>query len=92
MYVDTLMTESNNDIAQAAASKDPAVGLRAVWALRVLCDRLEDMQVNNARKQGWTWQQIADALNVSRQAVHKKHGLRLRAENELRKLVEERKR
>jgi biotin operon repressor len=30
--------------------------------------------VEHARAQGWSWQQIADALGVSRQAVHKKHG------------------
>ena len=27
-----------------------------------------------ARAHGWTWQQIGDALGVSRQAAHKKHG------------------
>ena len=26
-----------------------------------------------ARRQGWSWQDIADALEVSKQAVHKKH-------------------
>jgi hypothetical protein len=36
----------------------------------------EALQVDNARKQGWSWQQIADALGVSKQAVHKKHGER----------------
>ena len=30
--------------------------------------------MENARERGWSWQQIADALGVSRQAVHKKHG------------------
>jgi hypothetical protein len=40
----------------------------------VLLETLEDLQVHNAREQGWSWQQIADSLGVSRQAVHKKHG------------------
>ena len=31
------------------------------------------MQVRNAREQGWSWQAIADVLQVSRQAVHQKH-------------------
>jgi DNA-binding NarL/FixJ family response regulator len=31
------------------------------------------LQVANARAQGWSWQQIADSLAVSRQAVHKKY-------------------
>jgi len=61
-------------LADETASRDPAVGLHAVASLRVLLETLEDLQVNNAREQGWSWQQIADELGVSRQAVHKKHG------------------
>jgi hypothetical protein len=61
-------------LAQEAGSRDPAVGLRAVRSLRELADRLEKLQVENARELGWTWQQIALCLGVSRQAVHKKHG------------------
>jgi DNA-directed RNA polymerase specialized sigma24 family protein len=60
-------------LAAAAGSKDPAVGLRAVAALRNLLERLEELNVDNARAQGWSWQEIALALGVSRQAVHKKH-------------------
>ena len=26
------------------------------------------------RERGWSWQQIAEALGVSKQAVHQKHG------------------
>jgi transcriptional regulator len=48
--------------------------LRGVRALRELADRLEIVQVDSARAQGWSWQQIADQLGVSRQAAHKKHG------------------
>ena len=58
----------------AAVSDDPAVGLRAVRSLRTLAERLEALQVGRARTLGWSWQDIADALGVSRQAVHKKHG------------------
>jgi DNA-directed RNA polymerase specialized sigma24 family protein len=64
------------DTAQVAAdagSRDPAVGLRAVRALRALTERLEELQVRNAREQGWTWQEIATLLGVTRQAVHKKY-------------------
>jgi 16S rRNA G527 N7-methylase RsmG len=61
------------DLATDAADADPAVGLRAVAALRKLLDRLEALQVDNARSLGWSWQAIADELHVSRQAVHKKH-------------------
>ncbi|WP_370618034.1 helix-turn-helix domain-containing protein [Mumia qirimensis] len=54
--------------------RDPAIGLRAVRALGDLAERLERLQVERARELGWSWQQIADALGVSRQAAHKKHG------------------
>ena len=64
------------DVAGAAASKDPAVGLGAVRALRTLADRLEDVHVASARDQGWSWQAVADVLQVSRQAVHQKHSQR----------------
>ena len=67
------MTQAT-ELADATASKDPEVGLRAVASLRVLLETLEELQVRNAREQGWSWQQIAAELGVSRQAVHKKHG------------------
>lgn len=61
------------DPVAAATSDDPSTGLRAIRALRELADRLETLQVTRARDLGWSWQQIADALGVTRQAVHKKH-------------------
>lgn len=69
------MTEATT-LAAAAGSPDPRVGLRAVLALRRLLERLEAIQVSNAREQGWSWQAIAEALEVSRQAVHQKHNKR----------------
>jgi DNA-directed RNA polymerase specialized sigma24 family protein len=70
-YVDTMT--STPDLASAAADADPRTGLRAVRALRRLTEQLEASQVGRARDQGWSWQEIADVLGVSRQAVHKKH-------------------
>ncbi|AZG48028.1 helix-turn-helix domain-containing protein [Gordonia insulae] len=64
------------DLAGDAASSDPARGLAAVRALRTLADRLEDVQVANARANGWSWQSIAEILQISRQAVHQKHAHR----------------
>jgi hypothetical protein len=72
------MTEATK-LASAAGSTDPAVGLRAVLALRRLLESLEVLQVDNARGRGWSWQEIADSLGVSRQAVHKKHAGRVDA-------------
>jgi hypothetical protein len=62
------------DAATAATSRDPGVGLRAVAALRQLVEHLEVLQVDSARRHGWSWEEIGRALGVSRQAVHKKHG------------------
>ncbi|MEU8136396.1 HTH domain-containing protein [Streptodolium elevatio] len=62
------------DLATKAGDRDPRVGLRAVAALRRLLEQLESVQVRSARNQGWSWQEIAQELGVSRQAVHKKHG------------------
>ena len=61
------------EVAAAASSTDPAVGLAAVSSLRGLLESLEELQVGNARAKGWTWEQIAAQLHVSRQAVHKKY-------------------
>jgi hypothetical protein len=48
--------------------------LRAVRALRRLAERVEAEQVARARDQGWSWQQIADGLGMTRQSVHAKYG------------------
>ncbi|HEX5950647.1 MAG TPA: HTH domain-containing protein [Actinomycetota bacterium] len=60
-------------LAGAAGDADPRVGLRAVAALRKVVEQLEALQVRNARGAGWSWQEIANELGVTRQAVHKKH-------------------
>jgi DNA-directed RNA polymerase specialized sigma24 family protein len=65
--------------AEEAVPRDPAEGLAAAVALRRLADRLEAGQVERAILEGWTWEEIATALGVSRQAVHKKHAKRVRA-------------
>ena len=59
--------------------RDPADGLAAVVALRRLADQVEDSEVERAVRDGWTWSLIAEALGVTRQAVHKKHARRLKA-------------
>ena len=56
---------------------DPADGLAAVVALRRLADQLEDAEVEHALREGWSWTQVAEALGITRQAVHKKHAKRL---------------
>jgi hypothetical protein len=62
--------------------------LAAVVALRVLADQLEDAGVEHALRDGWSWTEVAQALGITRQAVHKKHlrrvadaGIELRRRN-----------
>ncbi|GGF42178.1 HTH domain-containing protein [Microbacterium sorbitolivorans] len=69
--------ESTRTARAAADTTDPRAGLRAVASLRTLADSLELRQVEAALRAGMTWQQIADALGVTRQAVHKKYSKRI---------------
>ena len=62
----------------ASLPEDPASAIAAVHALRRLADRMEREAVERAVDEGWTWQQVADALGVTRQAAHKRHAARLR--------------
>jgi hypothetical protein len=55
------------------SSEDPATGLRASLALHRLAERVEANQVASAREKGWSWQQIGDALGITRQSVHTKY-------------------
>jgi hypothetical protein len=61
------------EVAAATGSQAPDVGLAAVAALRGLVEVLEALQVENARARGWSWQDIAARLGVTKQAVHKKY-------------------
>ena len=63
----------DTNLAAGVDSTDPAEGLRAVRSLRELAERLERLHVARARSLGWSWQEIATVLGVSRQAVHQKH-------------------
>ena len=62
------------ELAAEAASEDPEVGLAAVASLRALLSAVEELQVRRARELGWSWQQIAERLGVSKQAVHQMYG------------------
>lgn len=46
-------------------------------ALRALTERLEILQVQSARELGWSWQDIAERLGVTKQTVHRKYGQRI---------------
>ena len=65
-------------LSEGSPETDPATGLRAVAALHRLAERVEATHVAAARMQGWTWEQIGDALGVTRQSVHAKYGKQVR--------------
>lgn len=66
----------DSGLAGRRASDDPAVGLRAVGALHRLAEQVEARSVKLARDRGWSWEQIGDALGISRQSAHAKYGRR----------------
>jgi hypothetical protein len=70
--------EERYDLDMTTTPEDPAASIAAVIGLRRLADRMERDAVQRAVDDGWTWQQIAQALGVTRQAAHKRHAARLR--------------
>jgi hypothetical protein len=62
-----------DELSANLSSDDPATGLRASLALHRLAERVEANHVASARQKGWSWQQIGDALGVTRQSVHTKY-------------------
>jgi transcriptional regulator of acetoin/glycerol metabolism len=61
------------DLDRAAHGDDHGVALRAVARLRRLVEQLEAEQVAAARRAGWSWQDIAVRLGVTKQTVHRKY-------------------
>ena len=77
--VRTVATQATADISlinltKATGDVNPLTSLEATRQLRTELERRETMLVRRARNQGATWEQIAAALGVTKQAVHKKYG------------------
>ena len=54
----------------------PAFGTCA--GMIMLADRIEDDAVSRAVAEYWSWSRIAEALGVTKQAVHRKHAKRVK--------------
>ncbi|NIJ12146.1 DNA-binding XRE family transcriptional regulator [Saccharomonospora amisosensis] len=61
------------DLVVTTTDRNPLVGLGAVARVRTEMERAEAALVRRARNAGATWEDIAAALGVSKQAVHKKY-------------------
>jgi len=53
---------------------EPLAELHRLAALRQEITRAEETQVRRARTLGYSWQAIASALGVTRQAAHRRFG------------------
>jgi hypothetical protein len=62
-----------DELDNAVHGSDPDVGLRAVARLRRLIEQVEAEHVAAARRAGWSWQDIAIRLGVTKQTVHRKY-------------------
>jgi DNA invertase Pin-like site-specific DNA recombinase len=65
---------SIHTLAASAGSDDPIEALQAIASLRKELDRAEAVAARRAHNAGASWQLVAFALGISRQAVHKKYG------------------
>lgn len=61
-----------SDIPTNLDTSDPEEMLAAVLALRRYADKLEIKAVQKAIAEGWSWADVAGALEVSKQAAHKR--------------------
>lgn len=60
----------------AEDSGEPLAELHRLAGIRQELARTEETQVRRARNQGYSWQAIASALGVSKQAAHRRFGRR----------------
>lgn len=69
-----------NVVTIKSLPKDPLDALREIVRCESELDQLRCDRVNLARKQGATWEQVADALGMSRQSAWEYYTARFRIE------------
>jgi Clp amino terminal domain, pathogenicity island component len=65
-------------LTRAAGLSDPADGLAAIRELRAHLARLEATHVENGLRAGWRWSDVAAALELSKQAAHRRYAAAMR--------------
>ena len=65
--------ELHDSIWNLQHAESPLTVLRAISDLQGFGQVITSAAVQDARKQGISWQEIADALRLSRQAVHRRY-------------------
>lgn len=73
----TLDPDPTHLLQTAARKTNPTQALQAIATLRQATDSLEHQAIEAALAAGHSWQDIADALGVTRQAVHRKYRHRI---------------
>ena len=66
--------EHTQSLVAALDDSDPVRALQAAAALQEDANRITTVLVRRARNAECTWAEVAAALGVSRQAVHKRYG------------------
>lgn len=68
------MSEENVDLNDATEHADLLSGLTAAARARKDLDQVEATLVAQAREKGLSWAQIAEAIGVTKQAIHQRYG------------------